>query len=241
VAHDVEPSTGFGGEILDAVRRAVGTRARRWLLGLTLLLGLLAAVGVAAAETPAERTFAALADPVQSLMSVLVPSFGIMLVRDRDRDRRRHHARLLPTLLGAVLLAAAVGAFGVLVCATTLAVVDTSGDAWHNAGIVAIGSVLVQSVAALVGTGLGMLVRVRIVAFLLSIALPLGLYGLLGAVEALNPAQAWLAPYASVRNLLSGEMSPLKWAQWLVVFLIWGVGLNAAGAARSNRTAAHGQ
>jgi hypothetical protein len=44
-----------------------------------------------------------------------------------------------------------------------------------------------------------------------------------------------------VRNLLSGEMSPLRWAQWLVVFLIWGVGLNAAGAARSNRTAAHEQ
>jgi hypothetical protein len=226
-----------GHEILDAVRRAVGTRARRLLFGLTLLLGLLAAAGVAAAEPPAERTFAALADPVQSIMSVLVPSFGIMLVRDRDRAITSR-PRLLPTLFGAVLLAATVGLFGVLMCAATLAAVDTSGDPWRNAGIIAIGSLLVQSVAVLVGTGLGMLVRVRIVAFLLSIALPLGLYGLLGAVEALNPAQAWLAPYASVRNLLSGEMSPLKWAQWLVVLLIWGVGLNAAGAARAKRAAA---
>ena len=227
----------MGHEILDAVRRAVGTRARRLLFRLTLLLGLLAAVGVAAAEPPAERTFAALADPVQSIMSVLVPSFGIMLVRDRDRALT-NRPRLLPTLIGAVLLAATVGALGVLMCAATLAAVDTGGDSWRNAGIIAIGSLLVQSVAVLVGTGLGMLVRVRIVAFLLSIALPLGLYGLLGAVEALNPAQAWLAPYASVRNLLSGEMSPLKWAQWVVVVLIWGVGLNAVGAARSNRTAA---
>jgi hypothetical protein len=223
-------------EILDAMRRAVGTRARRLLFALTLLLGLLAAAAVAAGEQPQERTFAALADPVQSLMSVLVPSFGIMLARDLRRAEAA--PSLLPTLLGAVSLAAVIGAAGVLICTATLAVVDTGTDAWRHAGTIAIGSLLVQAVAVLVGTGLGMLVRWRIVAFLLSIALPLGLYGILGAVDALSPAQPWLAPYASVRNLLSGEMSPMKWAQWLVVVLIWGVGLNAAGWVLRKRTPA---
>ncbi|MFR9776526.1 hypothetical protein ACL02O_10780 [Micromonospora sp. MS34] len=50
-----------------------------------------------------------------------------------------------------------------------------------------------------------------------------------------RPAQGWLAPYATVRNLLSGEMTPLRWAQWLTVLLLWGVGLNTLGAAHRTR------
>ena len=93
------------------------------------------------------------------------------------------------------------------------------------------GSVLVQVVAGLVGTGLGLLLRSTVVAFLATIVLPLGLFGLLGAVDALRPAQPWLTPLGSVRNLLSGDMTVLRWAQWLCVLLLWGVGLNAVGAA----------
>jgi hypothetical protein len=47
---------------------------------------------------------------------------------------------------------------------------------------------------------------------------------------------ARLTPLGSVRNLLSGEMSALRWAQWLCVLLIWGVGLNVLGAAVRGRT-----
>jgi hypothetical protein len=65
--------------------------------------------------------------------------------------------------------------------------------------------------------------------------LPLGLWFVLGSVTVLRPAQAWLTPYPSVQNLLSGAMSALAWAQWLVVVLLWGVALNAAGAARLKR------
>jgi hypothetical protein len=95
-----------------------------------------------------------------------------------------------------------------------------------------VGGVLVQVVAQLVGTGLGLLLRPVVVAFVATIVLPLGLWYVLGAVDALQPAQAWLTPYSSVRNLLSGRMSTAAWAHWLVVVLIWAVGLNAAGAAR---------
>lgn len=54
-------------------------------------------------------------------------------------------------------------------------------------------------------------------------------------MDALRPAQPWLTPFGIVRNLLSGEMSALRWVQWLCVLLIWGVGLNAVGAAVLNR------
>jgi len=230
-----EASTGLGGATADAIRRAVGTWPRRWLVAVTLLVGLSAAVAGTAAAPSADRTFAALADPMQSLMSVMVPLFGILLARDLRRAPRA--ARIAPTLLAAGLLAAVIGAFGVLVCAAALAVAApaTPADPWLHAGTIAVGSVLVQVVAGLVGTGLGLLLRSVVVAFLASIVLPLGLWFVLGGVDVLRPAQAWLTPYATVRNLLSGQMSAVRWAQWLVVALIWGVGLNTVGAARLKR------
>ncbi|MBQ0901459.1 hypothetical protein [Micromonospora sp. U21] len=216
-------------------RSAIGTRARRWLLAGTLLAGLLAAIALTAAMDPADRTFAGLSDTVQSLMSVATPLFGILLVR--DLRRAPDAVRVIPTVLAVGLPAVVIGVVGVLICAATLALTPAgiADDPWRHAGTIAVGSVLVQIVAGLVGTGLGLLVRPPVVAFLGTIVLPLGVYALLGAVDALRPAQAWLTPYGSVRNLLSGDMTVLRWAQWLCVLLIWGVGLNAAGAALLGR------
>ncbi|NES31691.1 hypothetical protein GCE86_03130 [Micromonospora terminaliae] len=219
--------------VVHALRRSVGTRARRILLAVTLLLGLLAAAGLALAGPTGDRTLGKLSDLVQSLMSVIVPAFGILLARDLKRAAGT--ARLAPTLLAATLLAAAIGLFGLVVCVAALAMTtSTAPEPWRHAGTIAAGSVLVQVVAQLVGTGLGLLMRRPALAFAASIVLPLGLWILLGAVDVLRPAQA-LTPYSTVRHLLSGEMSALNWVQWLAVLLIWGVGLNALGAARLRR------
>ncbi|MGC4759518.1 hypothetical protein [Micromonospora trifolii] len=223
------------GTIRDALRRSLGTPARRWLLVGTLVAGLLAAVALVAAADPADRTFADLSGTVQSLTSVVTPLFGILLVRDLRRSPV--HLPVLPTVLAVGLPAVVVGVVGVLICAATLALTPTEAavEPWRFAGTVALGSVLVQIVAGLVGTGLGLLLRSVVLAFLATIILPLGLFALLGAVDALRPAQPWLTPLGSVRNLLSGEMSTLRWVQWLCVLLIWGVGLNTVGAALLNR------
>ncbi|RAO62352.1 hypothetical protein GA0070561_3603 [Micromonospora saelicesensis] len=221
--------------IREALRRSLGTPARRWLLVGTLVMGLLAAVALVAAADPADRTFAELSGTVQSLLSVATPLFGILLVR----DLRRAPVRLpvLPTVLAVGLPAVVIGVAGVLICAATLALTpaDVAEAPWRFAGTVAVGSVLVQIVAGLVGTGLGLLLRSVVLAFLATIILPLGLFALLGVVDALRPAQSWLTPFGSVRNLLSGEMSAVAWVQWLCVLLVWGVGLNAVGAALLNR------
>jgi len=70
------------------------------------------------------------------------------------------------------------------------------------------------------------------IACLATVALPLGLRRVLTSVAVLLPAQAWLTPYATVQNLLSGWMSVLAWAQRLFVVLPWGTALNAVAAAR---------
>ncbi|MEH0937530.1 hypothetical protein [Micromonospora psammae] len=198
-------------------------------MAITLLLGLLAALAMTAAAHSGDLTFATLSDMVQSLMSVTVPFLGVLLAHDLGRAPRT--ARLAPTLLAATLLAAAVGLFGVLVCAAALALAPsgTTPDPWRHAATIALGGVLVQLVAQLVGTGLGLLLRSVVVACLATIVLPLGLWAVLGGVDVLQPAQAF-TPYATVRNLLSGQMSAANWAQWLAVLLIWGVGLNLIGA-----------
>ncbi|MEU4470548.1 hypothetical protein [Micromonospora sp. NPDC023888] len=221
--------------IRDALRHSLGTRARRWLLVGTLVAGLLSAVAVVAAAAPADRTFADLSDTVQSLLSVMTPLFGILLVHDLRRAPVR--VPVLPTVLAVGLPAVVLGVGGVLICAATLALTpaDVADEPWRFAGTVALGSVLVQVVAGLVGTGLGLLLRSTVIAFLATIVLPLVPFGLLGAVDALRPAQPWLTPLGSVRNLLSGDMTVLRWAQWLCVLLIWGVGLNAVGAALLRR------
>ncbi|MET7747197.1 hypothetical protein [Micromonospora sp. NPDC005367] len=230
IPNTLSTSTTLGEATLNALRRSLGTRARGFLLAVTLLLGLLAAAGLALDGPPGDRTVAKLSDAVQSLMSVIVPAFGILLVR--DLKRASGIARLTPTLLAATLLAAVVGLFGFLVCVVALTVTtSTAQDPWRHVGTIAVGSVLVQVVAQLVGTGLGLLMRRPAIAFVATILLPLGLWFLLGAIDVLRPTQA-LTPYSSVRHLLSGQMDALNWVQWLAVLLIWGVSLNALGAAR---------
>jgi hypothetical protein len=216
------------GTLRGALRRCAGTRGRRWLVAAVLLLG-----ATVAAAAPAGRTFVALSDPVQSLMSALLPLLGILLVRDL-----RDAPRFLPSVVAAVLVAAAVGAFGVAACAVALAVrpAGAAGDPRAHVAVVAAGGVLVQVVAQLVGTGMGLLLRSAPAAFLATF-LPFVLWLALGAADVLRPGQDWLTPYETARHLLSGRMSALAWLQWAVVALLWGAGLNAAGVAAATARA----
>ncbi|MEK8106878.1 hypothetical protein NKG94_20300 [Micromonospora sp. M12] len=96
----------------DTRRPAALTRhgAQRWLLAGTLLAGVLVAVAMVAAAAPADRTFAEVSGAVQSLMSVLTPLFGILLVR--DLRRAPVDVPLLPSVLAVGLPAVVVGVVG---------------------------------------------------------------------------------------------------------------------------------
>jgi hypothetical protein len=205
------------------------------IVAVTVLLGLSAAVAVAAGTDPAGRTFAAVSEPTHSLMSVTVAFLGVVAVG------RLHPpvgpAPVLSTVGNALVLAMPLAGFGVLVSVVATAAFPSTatGGRWSGAGAVVLGSFLVQGVALLVGTGLGLLIRRPVLACLATIVLPLGLWWLLGTVGVLRPAQAWLTPFPSVQHLLSGSMSATNWAEWLVVLAIWGVGLNALGILGATR------
>lgn len=220
---------------LPELRRALTTRPAKVILTLTLLLGLLAAAALVASLPPADRTLAAVSTPVQSMMSVTAPFLGVLLTSPLRHTQDPTTVR--PKLLAAVRLAVVIALFGLAVSAIAIVAASSAASpgTWHNSGAVVLGCIIVQIIAQLVGTGLGMLIRRPVVAGIATIVLPLGVWAILGATEATSPAQDWLTPFAGVGRLTAGAMTAVNWVQSLVVFLIWAVGLNALGAARLPR------
>lgn len=205
-------------------------RPRTWVLLLTCVLGVFTAVLAATGMPAAELAFAGLNEQVQGGMSVLTPLVGILLVHDHRRTPDA--GPLGPCWVMALLSGAAIAVFGLIVSAATVAIAAPGGGkAWDHAAVIVLGSVLVQIVAAFVGTGFGLLLRWKVAAFLSTIVFPIGLWWLLGAVDALRPARPWLTPLEIGRQLISGNMTAMAWLQWLVMALIWVVGLNLLGAA----------
>jgi hypothetical protein len=126
-----------------------------WLLLVTLLAGAGSAAAVAAGTPLADRTFAVISAPTQSLMSVAVPLLGILLISDA---RQRHGlSPIIPTLVAAVATGVAIGLLGFLFClvATAVAASAAGPSRWSGVGMIALGSALVQVVPSLVGTGSG--------------------------------------------------------------------------------------
>ena len=133
--------------------------------------------------------------------------------------------------MAAALYAVGVGVFGALV--SLLATLIGSGSLDRALTLLVAGPIL-QLVAAGVGTAFGLLVRARWLAMIATVAIPLGVWALLGLVG-LDGVRSWLTPFAAAQRVFAAPMTPLAWVQWLVVALIWAVGLNAVGAAAQLR------
>ena len=128
--------------------------------------------------------------------------------------------------------------YGLVISAVAVAIVVGAGstaaepDPWRSVGLVLMGSLIMQLLAASVGTGFGLLLQPPIVAELATIVVPLSCWLLLGLTPVLIQIREWTTPFAAVQHLFTGQLSALNWLQWLVVIAIWGVGLNAIGSIR---------
>ncbi len=187
----------------------------------------------------------------QSAISLPLPFVSVLLMT-QEFGRRASSAGFglrmsLSTIIAAKLLASGIIAvagagYGVLISllATSAAAPAADEGRWDAMGMIILGSVLVQLIAQLSGAGWGLLLRSSALAIVADVVVPLGLWIITGAIPALQGVQAWLAPFASVRNLLSGHMDAERWAQVGVIALVWVVALNAAGILRLRRLSESG-
>jgi hypothetical protein len=213
--------------------------------------GLLGAGLVAFSGPAQDHTFAVISFYTQIAISLPLPFVSVLLMTQEFGRRASPAGFGLRTSLGAIiagkLLASAIialvgAAYGVLisVLATSAATPAADQGRWDAMGMIILGSVLVQLIAQLSGAGWGLLLRSSALAIVADVVVPLGLWIITGAIPTLHGVQAWLAPFSSARNLLSGHMGAERWAQVGVVALVWVVALNTAGIFRLRRMSESG-
>jgi hypothetical protein len=228
------------------LRKTVGSRARRWLLIASGVVGLLTAGLVAFAGPARDHTFAVISFYTQSAISLPLP-FVSVLIMTQEFGRRTasttptsassRDATITAKLLASALIAVVGASYGVLisVLATSAAATPADQERWDAIGMIILGSVLAQLIAQLSGAGWGLLLGSSVLAIAADVVMPLGLWIVAGAVPGGHGVQAWLAPFASVRNMLSGHMDTQRWAQVGVIVLVWVIALNVAGIFRVRR------
>ena len=234
--------------IVSELRKSVSTRVCRWLLIASGVVGVLSA-GLVAFTGPADdHTFATISFYTQSAISLPLPFVSVLLMTQDFGLRPRSptstsgvspSSLITAKLLASMIIAVTAASGGVLISVlATSAAARAPGDGrWEATGMIILGSVLVQLIAQLIGAGWGLLLASSALAIAADVVVPLGLWIVTGAVPGLQGIQAWLTPFASVRNLLSGHMGAQQWAQVAIIVLLWVVTLNAAGILRVQRVA----
>lgn len=226
------------------LEKAVGPRAGRSLLIASAVLGLAAALAMAFTVPAEDRTFALTSFYVQSTISLPLPFVSILLMtQDFGRRALRTLERDVPVgrtvaakLLASVSIAIGAAGYGIVLSVLTTSLLPPAAEGrWQGAGMIMLGSVLVQLVAQLCGAGFGLLLMSSAAAIVADVLVPLGLWIITGAVVSLHGLQAWLTPFSAVAVLLSGYMDAQRWAQVGVVVLVWVVTLNVAGMLRLHR------
>jgi hypothetical protein len=233
------------------LRKTTGSRARRWLLIASAVVGLLTAGLVAFTGPARDHTFAVISFYTQSAISLPLPLVSV-LIMTQEFGRRAwstttsassRDATITAKLLASAIIAVAGASYGVLISllATSAAAPPADHERWDAVGLIILGSVLVQLIAQLSGAGWGLLLGSSVLAIAADVVVPLGLWILTGVMPGLHGVQAWLAPFASVRNVLSGHMDAQRWAQLGLIVLVWVIALNAAGILRMRRFGQSGE
>jgi hypothetical protein len=199
---------------------SLSTKTSRWLLIGAGVSGLAAVLVSALGGGVEDRSFQATCSVIQLTMSLLLPLISILLVtRSAIRPGR---TVIAAQLLAGVALALMAAAYGIVVAAVVTAVLHPGGSAWRDAGMVVLGSALMQVISQLCGTGFGLLLRSRWAAIVVDVVVPsAAVTALTAPIPVLHRMRPWLEPAQNAGHLLSGQMSAHRWAQCAVVTLIW--------------------
>jgi ABC-2 type transport system permease protein len=213
------------------LRKAVDTRAGRWLLVLIGLVAVAGAVITAVTGEAGERNLTHVLGDTSQLVSVLLPVLGILLVTSEWSQHTAlttftlvpRRSRIIAAKMAAgVLLAAAATVICVAVTAVALVAAD-HGQAglWQDAGR-AIGFAFVfQILNLLLGVGFGLLFHSTPVAIVVYFAAPTAWSILTGTVSALAGTGRWLDPSTAWNHLAGGTMTATTWAQVGTSAAVW--------------------
>jgi ABC-type transport system involved in multi-copper enzyme maturation permease subunit len=213
------------------LRKAVDTRAGRWLLVLVGLVALLTAVLTAVTKPASNHNLPHVLGNTSQLVAILLPVLGILLVTS---EWSQHTALTTFTLVprrsriiaakaaAGALLAAAATVVCVAVTAVVLGAADHGqGGLWQDPGR-AIGYALVfQILNVLLGVGFGVLFRSTPVAVVTYFVIPTAWSILTGTVSALAATGRWLDPSTAWNHLAGGTMTATTWAQVATTAAAW--------------------
>ena len=226
------------------LRKAVDTRAGRWLLIVTGLLALAVAVARCLTGAAEERTFLDALQLSMLPLSVLLPVIGILLVTGEWSQRTALATfALVPhrERIGAakVLAAALLGLLAAIVCVAVAVIGNLVGLAaggadgsWSADGGELAQALLGMEVNLLIGVGFGLALMSPALAIVAYFALPTA-FSILGeVVSGLEGTFGWIDPNRAFDPLYGGEAAGGDWGRIAVCALLWiGVPI-AVGVAR---------
>ncbi len=214
------------------LRKAVNTRAGRWLLVLIGLVAVADAAITAVTDPASNHNVPHVLGDTSQLVAVLLPVLGILLVTSEWSQHTalttftlvpRRSRIIAAKVVAGVLLATAATVVCVAVTAVVLVAAD-HGQAglWHDAGR-EIGYALVfQILNLLLGVGFGLLFRNTPVAVVVYFVIPTAWSILTSAVSALTATGRWLDPSVAWNHLAGqGTMTAATWAQAATTAAAW--------------------
>lgn len=213
------------------LRKAVDTRAGRWLLALIGLIAVASAILTAVTTKAADHNLQHVLGDTSQIVAILLPVLGILLVTSEWSQRtvlttftlvpRRTRIIAAKAAAGA-LLAIAAAIVCTAVCAAVLLTAD-HGQAgqWQDAGQAIAYALIYQALNLLLGVAFGLLFRATPVAIVAYFVIPTAWSILTGAVTALAATGRWLDPSTAWNHLADGTMTPTTWAQVTTTAAAW--------------------
>lgn len=229
------------------LRKAVNTRAGRWLL---IVVGILALGGTAIgmfAISSDTRTYDTFIQINLQLTSFVLPVVGILLMTSEWSQRSAlttfalvpRRSRVLVAKLVAALVIAVVGwaAAFLLACLGTALSSRPAGMASEEVWGLTVGDVLISLIWVVLSMALGIAFGLAFLntaaAIVLVFVLPLAWTILSGLITVLREhVQPWLDTNISWNNLLNNDLSGQHWAQVAVATAVWVLLPGAIGARR---------
>ena len=228
--------------VLVELRKAVDTRAGRWLLVLIALVAVAAAILTGVTGSAGDRNLVHVLGDTSQLVAILLPVLGILLVTAEWSQRtalttftlvpRRERIIVAKAAAGALLAAAATVVCAIVSAAVLVAADLSRGGLWSGAAL-AIGYALVfQILNLLLGVGFGLLFRSTPVAIVVYFAAPTAWSILTSTVSALAGTGRWLDPSTAWNHLAGGTLTATTWAQVGTAAAVWIVAPMLAGGWR---------